>query len=591
MIRKFEKLLSIMRKGEYMSLLNSIRLELQHVIEAMYSVTDVDITIVDHNLKRVVGTGLHSEAIGRMAPKNSAFHKCLETGEQYFIKNPRNEDICLACDNHENCNELVEVCLPINYNNQIIGVLGLCAFNEKAKSNLLTNIDGYKRFEDQLTGIIETMLKEKDYSQRVEYMSNEMSTLINSINEGILILDLDYKIISKNLFSKENFNLENKQSLNEIISESTFNQLLENGFSGEVGPISFSERNYIIQSNPILVNNKKQGYILIFSDFNKMKQSVLKSHKDRDIVTFDDIIGESEAIKAIRRQAIQVAKSDASVLVLGDTGTGKEVFARAIHFYSKRSDGLFMALNCGAIPQNLIESELFGYEKGSFTGANQAGKKGCFEVADKGTLFLDEIGELPFNMQVKLLRALEEKEITRVGGHKTVKANPRIISASHRDIRKMTREGSFREDLYYRLNIVPLYIPPLRERDYDVLILAKFFLEKFTHVYNKKIKGFSLEAEKLLLSYEFPGNIRELKNLVEYGVIFAEEELIRSQDIESKMFIKTEEEIRPLNLLTKEFEKQLILSKLKLAGEDLNAKKDLAHELGISLATLYRKLE
>lgn len=574
-----------------MSMLNSIRLELQHVIEAMHSVTDVDITIVDHDLKRVVGTGLHSEAIGRMAPKNSAFHKCLETGKQYFIKNPRDEGICLACENYENCNELVEVCLPINYNNEIIGVLGLCAFNEKARSNLLANIDGYKRFEDQLTGIIETMLKEKAYGQKLEYMSNEMSTLINSINEGILILDIDYRIVSKNLFLKENLNLENELFLNEIISDNTFNQLLEKAFNGEVGPINFSNGNYIIQSNPIFVNNSKQGYILIFSDFNKMKQSVLRSHKNRDIVTFDDIIGESEAVKAVRRQAIQVAKSDASVLVLGDTGTGKEVFARAIHFYSNRSDGVFMALNCGAIPQNLIESELFGYEKGSFTGASQSGKKGYFEVADEGTLFLDEIGELPYNMQVKLLRALEEKEITRVGGHKTIKANPRIISASHRDIAKMTREGSFREDLFYRLNIVPLYIPPLRERGYDVLILAKFFLEKFAKVYNKKIIGFSVEAEKLLLNYSFPGNIRELKNLVEYGVIFAEGNIINSRDIESKMFIKTPQDVRPLNDLTREFEKELILSKLQLLGEDLRSKKILAKELGISLATLYRKLE
>ncbi len=574
-----------------MSLLNNISLQLQHVIEAMYSVTDVDITIVDHNLKRVVGTGLHSEAIGRMAPKNSAFHKCLETGDQYFIKNPRHEDICLDCENHANCNELVEVCLPINYNNQIIGVLGLCAFNEKAKNNLLSNIEGYKRFEDQLTQIIETMLKEKEYSLKLEYMSHEMSTLINSINEGILILNLDYKVLSKNLFLEENLNIKNQRSINEIISESTFNQLVEIAFNGEVGPIKFLDKYYIIQSNPIVVNNKKQGYIIIFSDFNKMKQSVLKSHKDRDIVTFEDIIGESEALKTVRRQALQVAKSNASVLILGETGTGKEVFARAIHFYSNKSDGPFMTLNCGAIPENLIESELFGYEKGSFTGASLSGKKGYFEVADKGSLFLDEIGELPFSMQVKLLRALEENEITRVGGHKPIKANPRIISASHRDIGKMTREGTFREDLFYRLNIVPLYIPPLRERDYDVLILGKFFLEKFSQVYNKKILGFNIEAEKLLLNYHFPGNIRELKNLVEYGVIFAEGAYIKREDIESKMFVKENKVQEPLSSLTREFERQIILTKLKLKGEDLNAKKDLAKDLGISLATLYRKLE
>jgi transcriptional regulator with PAS, ATPase and Fis domain len=281
-----------------MSLLNSIRPELQHIVEAMYSVTNVDITIVDHELKRVVGTGVHGNAIGIMAPLNSAFHKCITTGDHYLIENPREEDVCRECENRDNCGELVEICLPIEYRNERIGVLGLCAFDEIARANLLTNTDGYRTFENQLTGIINTMLKEKDYGQLLEYRSNEMFTLINSLNEGVVILDNNKEIASMNSYIRERLELGlDISGLGEILPETTLNQLAEKDFNGEVGPVSLGMGNFIIQSNPINGNGIKQGYILIFSDLNKMKKSVLKSHKDKDIVTFDHILGESELLR------------------------------------------------------------------------------------------------------------------------------------------------------------------------------------------------------------------------------------------------------------------------------------------------------
>ncbi len=575
-----------------MGLLNSIKPELQHIIEAMYSVTNVDITIVDHELRRIVGTGLHGNAIGMMAPLNSAFHKCITTGEHYLIENPREESICLQCENRDNCNELVEICLPIDYKGDIIGVLGLCAFDEKARANLIANMDGYRTFENQLTGIINTMLNEKDYGQLLEYRSNEMSTLINSIDEGIVVLDNSHGIATMNRFIKERMGINaDIKRLSDLIPEGIINQLSEKSFSGEVGPVSFGSGKFIIQSNPIRGDNIQQGYILVFSDFNKMKKSVLKSHKDNDMVTFDQILGESEVIKQVRRQAIQVAENEASVMIMGETGTGKEIFARAIHHAGPRGDQVFMALNCGAIPENLIESELFGYEQGSFTGASKSGKQGYFEAATKGTLFLDEIGELPYLMQVKLLRALEEKEITRVGGYKGIKVNPRIISATHRNIEKMSQEGSFREDLLYRLNIVPIYIPPLRERGYDVLILGRYFLENFSNIYGKDILGFNPEAENLLLKYRFPGNIRELRNLVEYAVIFSTGSKITSDHMMKKIPPNLIEEGRSLADLTKEYERELIKSRIQIVGDDVESKKALAKKLGISLATLYRKMD
>ena len=575
-----------------MSLLNSIRPELQHIVEAMYSVTNVDITIVDHELKRVVGTGVHGNAIGMMAPLNSAFHKCITTGEHYLIENPREEAICRDCENRENCGELVEICLPIEYLDQRIGVLGLCAFDETARANLLTNTDGYRTFETQLTGIINTMLKEKDYGQLLEYRSNEMSTLINSLNEGVVILDNNKEIASMNSYIRDRFDIDfDIPGLGEILPEKTLNQLAEQDFNGEVGPISVGDGNFLIQSNPIDGDGIRQGYILIFSDFNKMKKSVLKSHKDKDVITFDHILGESEAIKQARRQAVQVADSEASVMIMGETGTGKEVFARAIHHGGQRGDQVFMALNCGAIPENLIESELFGYEQGSFTGASKSGRQGYFEVATKGTLFLDEIGELPYLMQVKLLRALEEKEITRIGGNRGIKVNPRIISATHRNIDVMAREGSFREDLFYRLNIVPIQIPPLRDRGYDVLILGKYFLAHFGRIYGKDLVCFSADAENLLLKYRFPGNIRELKNLMEYAVIFSTGSKVTSEHLKEKIPINLIDESRTLGELTRQYERELIKSRIQMMGDDVESKKALARKLGISIATLYRKLE
>ncbi|TAH59773.1 MAG: transcriptional regulator, partial [Methanosarcina mazei] len=298
-----------------------------------------------------------------------------------------------------------------------------------------------------------------------------------------------------------------------------------------------------------------------------------------------------EAIKTTRRQAIQVAGSDASVLIFGETGTGKEIFARAIHFAGNRSEQTFQPVNCGAIPENLMESEFFGYEKGSFTGASSSGKLGIFEVAKEGTLFLDEIGELPLGMQVKLLRALEQKEIIRVGGHRGIKVNPRIISATHKDLAKMTRDGYFREDLFYRLNIVPLFIPPLRERGYDVLILARNFLEHFSSLYQKPIYGFTPGAERLLLKYSFPGNIRELKNLIEYCVIFSNESRVNEEYISRKMTASQNVDAKILSELTKAYERDLIQSRLQVMGDSVEAKKELAKQLGISIATLYRKLE
>ncbi len=347
----------------------------------------------------------------------------------------------------------------------------------------------------------------------------------------------------------------------------------------------------MITSSPIMIGDIQDGIVLLLSDFNKMRESVLESNRKKDLITFDDIVGESELLLQARREAIQVAGKDASVLIIGETGTGKEVFARAIHNASRRKNDAFMAINCGAITESLIESELFGYEKGSFTGASNAGKPGKFETCKDGTLFLDEIGDLPFMMQVKLNRALEEKEITRVGGNTPIKVNPRIISATHKNLYSMVGKNLFRDDLYYRLNVVPIFLPPLRERGYDIIVLARYFLNRFAAVYNKDLNGFATDAEKLLMGYNFPGNIRELRNLVEYSVIFEESNFVGAENLKRKMGTYEETDNMKLEDLTKAYEKSVIYNKIHKIGDSFESKKEVAKQLGISIATLYRKLE
>jgi len=250
----------------------------------------------------------------------------------------------------------------------------------------------------------------------------------------------------------------------------------------------------------------------------------IKLHRElQERYRLSNIVGNSRKMQEVFQAIAQVAPSDATVLIRGESGTGKELVAHAIHYNSPRASGPFIKVSCAALPESLIESELFGYEKGAFTGALST-KKGRFEAAHGGTLFLDEIGDLSPNVQVKLLRVLQEREFERLGSSKTIQVDVRIIAATHQDLEDLMRQGRFREDLYYRLNVFPIYMPPLRERKTDILLLAEHFLEKYSRQYQKKIKRISTPAIDMLMAYHWPGNVRELENWIERAVIVCNEE-------------------------------------------------------------------
>lgn len=288
----------------------------------------------------------------------------------------------------------------------------------------------------------------------------------------------------------------------------------------------------------------------------------------REKYNFDKIIGNSSPMRQIYAQVSQVARSNATVLLRGESGTGKEMIANAIHYNSLRAKKPFVAINCAALPETLIESELFGYEKGAFTGANQR-KKGRFELADGGTLFLDEIGDLPPQTQVKLLRVLQEREFERLGGTETVKVNVRLIAATNKDLEKELQENRFREDLFYRLNVFTIFLPPLRERKSDILLLAEHFLEKHEKAHGKRIRRISTPAIDMLTAYHFPGNVRELENAVERAVVACDENVIHGHHLPPTL--QTAEISDTVTKTTLEsaviaFEKDLIQDALKTTG-------------------------
>lgn len=337
---------------------------------------------------------------------------------------------------------------------------------------------------------------------------------------------------------------------------------------------------------------EKANLLRRFSDSKILRENLILRSQLKEKYRFENIIGMSFPMQKVFEMIEKVADTNATVLITGESGVGKELVARAIHYNSSRKDKPLVVVNCGAIPENLLESELFGYEKGAFTGAFST-KIGRFEVANGGTVFLDEIGDMSLSLQVKLLRVIQEKEFERVGGHKPIKVDVRIIAATHRNLEELVKEGKFREDLYYRLNVVPIHIPPLRERKQDIPLLINHFLKISNSLNNGAIEGISEEAMNVLMEYDFPGNVRELQNIIERIVVIKKKGIIEVEDLPEKL-IKPKKPSFEFDLrkgydtLVSEFEKSLIMRAL---SEAKGVKSKAAKVLNINRTTLIEKMK
>lgn len=342
------------------------------------------------------------------------------------------------------------------------------------------------------------------------------------------------------------------------------------------GAYDFIEKPFCPEKVELIIRNLVEHHNLIEENIS-LRQKVEDRHN------FEGIIARSPKMMKIFELIKTVAPTNTTILITGDSGTGKEVVARAIHRQSHRHGKPFIATSCAALPETLLESELFGYEKGSFTGAVER-RKGKFEAADKGTLFLDEIGEIDANTQVHLLRALEEKKITRIGSNEEINVDVRIITATNRNLRTLIQQEKFREDLYYRLNVVTIDLPPLRSRREDILPLAEHFLKKYAKQNNSPVKSFSPEVVEFMLNYDWPGNVRELENMIERGVVLSKNELITLAEFPQELMNSTPAEGKTLQTMER--------NHIKKALEETNGNiARTAKMLGIHRMTLYNKMK
>jgi DNA-binding NtrC family response regulator len=349
------------------------------------------------------------------------------------------------------------------------------------------------------------------------------------------------------------------------------------------GAYDFMEKPIDLVKLRVLVHKALEKHALIVENI-ALRESLRQKYR------FDNIVGTSQKMSEIYQTVTQVAPTNATVLITGESGTGKELIANAIHYNSPRKDKPFVKLNCASLSETLLESELFGHEKGAFTGAISR-RKGRFEIADEGTLFLDEIGGVSLAVQVKLLRVLQEREFERVGGNETIKVDVRLVTATNKDLKKAVEEGAFREDLFYRIHVVTIDVPPLRERREDIPILVNHFINKFAAENKKNVKGVTDEALSLLTFYDYPGNVRELENIIESAVVMATGNLIDASLLPSN--IRTAPPVResvllPIGSTLTEAEKRLISETLRFTrGNKVRA----AKVLGIGTRTLYRKVK
>ncbi|SHH01630.1 sigma-54-dependent Fis family transcriptional regulator [Tepidibacter thalassicus] len=578
-----------------------IKRDIKNIAEVISSVLNVDVTIVDENLIRIAGTGKYSDKVGEKVSLYSVFKIALDTGESFIIENPRNDKICQMCKGKKDCKEFAEVCCPIKLDDKIYGVIGLIAFSKEQRDNIVRNKKELMDFLTKMADLISSKIKAENKSYELKIEAKRLETLLNNMDKAVVSTDMYGNIDKYNDKFKKIFDLKGSIEKENIFDIFSFIKIEDiKGIKKRYKSTSFvyKKEGYtfrgIYNINPIIIDREVKGYVFDFIDnYSAIKEFNEITGTDYNI-KFNNIIGNSKLMEKVKKEAQIASKSSSTVLITGESGTGKELFARAIHNNSYRCEGPFIAINCAAIPDNLLESELFGYEEGAFTGAKKGGKLGKFELANKGTIFLDEIGDMSLHLQGKLLRVLQEREVEKIGGKTNISVDVRIIAATNRNLEKMVEKGEFREDLYYRLNVIPINIPPLRERKEDIYLLVENIIANYSKKLNKAVYGIDDRAMEKILSYSWPGNVRQLQNAIEYSINMANSNIIKYEDLPQKLkddtkkiVISKEEEIIPL----KDLERREIIKALEKFKEYKKDKEKAAYALGISRATLYRKIK
>ncbi|UWM65058.1 sigma 54-interacting transcriptional regulator [Enterobacter sp. CP102] len=578
------------------SILMQIQPSIQKFASMLASVLQLEIEIVDNELYRVAGTGAYSKQIGNKLNSNSRLLRyIIETQAERVVTHSRFDPLCKGCSNKDKCEEKAFLGMPVMYHERCVGVISLIALTREQQVRINENVQEFLDYVRHVSTIfVSRFLQERSVGDNIHKV---FLIMMESMDQGVLVVGNDQKVKFANHAALKIMNVAQSNVIGKSIhfQPLTFEDNFKYGHMQHV--ISFDDRKELIIGQLHAV----QDQWLFLMAFHQSHSSTDFSY-GQEGPQIEAMVGECRPMRQLKKLISRVAPSPSSVMIAGESGTGKEVVARAIHKLSDRQSKPFIAINCAAIPEPLLESELFGYVKGAFTGASANGKTGLIQAANSGTLFLDEIGDMPLTLQAKLLRAIESREIQPVGASHPVQVDIRIISATNQNLEQYIAEGKFREDLYYRLNVIPLRLPPLRERQDDIELLIHYFLHLHTGRLNLVYPGVAQDVIDFLKRYRWPGNIRELSNLMEYlvnvvpsGEIIdmsllppnlvssSEQVSLASSPVSATVAVSQEESVTALE----EMERQMIRDALSRYSN----KKQAADELGIGIATLYRKIK
>ncbi|EFH5738905.1 sigma-54-dependent transcriptional regulator [Escherichia coli] len=578
------------------SVLMQIQPTIQRFARMLASVLQLEVEIVDENLCRVAGTGAYGKFLGRQLSGNSRLLRhVLETKTEKVVTQSRFDPLCEGCDSKENCREKAFLGTPVILQDRCVGVISLIAVTHEQQEHISDNLREFSDYVRHISTIFVSKLLEDQGPG--DNISKIFATMIDNMDQGVLVVDDESRVQFVNQTALKTLGVVQNNIIGKPIRfrPLTFESNFTHGHMQHI--VSWDDKSELI----IGQLHNIQGRQLFLMAFHQSHTSFSVANAP-DEPHIEQLVGECRVMRQLKRLISRIAPSPSSFMVVGESGTGKEVVARAIHKLSGRRNKPFIAINCAAIPEQLLESELFGYVKGAFTGASANGKTGLIQAANTGTLFLDEIGDMPLMLQAKLLRAIEAREILPIGASSPIQVDIRIISATNQNLAQFIAEGKFREDLFYRLNVIPITLPPLRERQEDIELLVHYFLHLHTRRLGSVYPGIAPDVVEILRKHRWPGNLRELSNLMEYLVnVVPSGEVIDSTLLPPNLLNNgtteqsdvTEVSEAHLSLddaggtALEEMEKQMIREALSRH----NSKKQVADELGIGIATLYRKIK
>ncbi|MGH5565352.1 sigma 54-interacting transcriptional regulator [Escherichia coli] len=578
------------------SVLMQIQPTIQRFARMLASVLQLEVEIVDENLCRVAGTGAYGKFLGRQLSGNSRLLRhVLETKTEKVVTQSRFDPLCEGCDSKENCREKAFLGTPVILQDRCVGVISLIAVTHEQQEHISDNLREFSDYVRHISTIFVSKLLEDQGPG--DNISKIFATMIDNMDQGVLVVDDESRVQFVNQTALKTLGVVQNNIIGKPIRfrPLTFESNFTHGHMQHI--VSWDDKSELI----IGQLHNIQGRQLFLMAFHQSHTSFSVANAP-DEPHIEQLVGECRVMRQLKRLISRIAPSPSSVMVVGESGTGKEVVARAIHKLSGRRNKPFIAINCAAIPEQLLESELFGYVKGAFTGASANGKTGLIQAANTGTLFLDEIGDMPLMLQAKLLRAIEAREILPIGASSPIQVDIRIISATNQNLAQFIAEGKFREDLFYRLNVIPITLPPLRERQEDIELLVHYFLHLHTCRLGSVYPGIAPDVVEILRKHRWPGNLRELSNLMEYLVnVVPSGEVIDSTLLPPNLLNNGTTEQSDVTEVTEahlslddaggtaleEMEKQMIREALSRH----NSKKQVADELGIGIATLYRKIK